>query len=378
MRNENPSLYNAVQRRINTYFMNKQEQHIAPDCGTNLNVSMRDIARELDISHVTVSLALRDNPRISEATRLRVKQKADEMGYRSDPMLSALSRYRISSKENPRQAVLAWINPFRNPAQLRQLKEFDLYWQGAMDAAEQLGFQLEEFTVEELSLNCMDAVFKSRNIRGVVVAPVTNRALPLNWDDFPWQDYSVIRFGRSEKTPSIHFVTSAQAGNTMLAFQKIREKGYKRIGFVGRADGRCMYASGYLGSQLVLPENLRLPPLLMEDADTAPFHEELNGWMKEHRPDAILASLPILPSMLEELGYDIPGDVGIATMSIHDTPINAGIDQNPTEIGATVIRTLVSLLNEQHFGIPAIRNSILVDGHWVDGSMLPDRSSKAD
>ena len=40
-------------------------------------VPLRDIARELGVSHVTVSLALRNHPRISEATRSRVQLKAD-------------------------------------------------------------------------------------------------------------------------------------------------------------------------------------------------------------------------------------------------------------------------------------------------------------
>lgn len=75
------------------------------------NVTLRDIARELDVSHATVSLALRDHARISVETRLRVRMKADEMGYRQDPMLSALSHYRSARREIPRQTALAWINP---------------------------------------------------------------------------------------------------------------------------------------------------------------------------------------------------------------------------------------------------------------------------
>jgi DNA-binding LacI/PurR family transcriptional regulator len=38
---------------------------------------------------MTVSLSLRDDTSISEATRTRVKKIAEEMGYRRDPLLSA-------------------------------------------------------------------------------------------------------------------------------------------------------------------------------------------------------------------------------------------------------------------------------------------------
>ena len=99
----------------------------------------------------------------------------------------------------------------------------------------------------------------------------------------------------------------------------------------------------------------------------------LTTWMKKNQPDAILTDNKQLPSLLSDLGYSIPRDVGIATTTTHDTPIDAGIDQNPLEVGRAAVRTLVSLINEHHFGIPEIRNQILVEGKWIDGSMLPSR-----
>jgi LacI family transcriptional regulator len=50
---------------------------------------MKDIARELGVSVVTVSKALRDHPDISKATRERIILKARELGYR--PNLTARS-----------------------------------------------------------------------------------------------------------------------------------------------------------------------------------------------------------------------------------------------------------------------------------------------
>lgn len=52
-------------------------------------VTLKDIAKRLDVSHATVSRALNraDDPLISEATRLRVQKLADELGYR--PNLAA-------------------------------------------------------------------------------------------------------------------------------------------------------------------------------------------------------------------------------------------------------------------------------------------------
>ena len=45
-------------------------------------ITMRDIANELQVSTVTVSKALSDREGVSDEVRGRIKQKAEEMGYR--------------------------------------------------------------------------------------------------------------------------------------------------------------------------------------------------------------------------------------------------------------------------------------------------------
>jgi LacI family transcriptional regulator len=57
-------------------------------------VTVYDIAEKLGVSHVTVSLALRNHPSISEKRRVQVRKLADEMGYAPDPHLAALAAYR--------------------------------------------------------------------------------------------------------------------------------------------------------------------------------------------------------------------------------------------------------------------------------------------
>ncbi len=61
------------------------------ETGHSRRITLKDIAKRLDVSHATVSRALNrpEDPLISEATRLRVQQVASEMGYR--PNLAARS-----------------------------------------------------------------------------------------------------------------------------------------------------------------------------------------------------------------------------------------------------------------------------------------------
>ncbi len=53
-------------------------------------VTIKDIAREVNLSYSSVSLALNEDPRIKKETRERVKLKAEEMGYQRNAQARAL------------------------------------------------------------------------------------------------------------------------------------------------------------------------------------------------------------------------------------------------------------------------------------------------
>lgn len=61
------------------------------------NITINDIARSLDIAPSTVSRALNDSRRISEATRQKVRQKARELGYELNLIASSLSKHRTGT-----------------------------------------------------------------------------------------------------------------------------------------------------------------------------------------------------------------------------------------------------------------------------------------
>ena len=57
-----------------------------------LKATITDIAREMGITPSTVSRALSGSPRVKEATRKAVEQKAREMGYERNVMASNLRK----------------------------------------------------------------------------------------------------------------------------------------------------------------------------------------------------------------------------------------------------------------------------------------------
>lgn len=81
----------------------------------NLQPTLKDIAREVGVSAVTVSLALRNHPRIPLARSELIQKTTRRLGYRPDPMATALINRRWQVQAHPVSAELAWLNHWREP-----------------------------------------------------------------------------------------------------------------------------------------------------------------------------------------------------------------------------------------------------------------------
>ena len=323
---------------------------------------------------------------ISEKRRFQVRETAERLGYCVNQAATMLARFRRASTIQPVHAALAWINAWPNPKALRRWQDFDLYWKGATLAAQKFGYRLEEFLLNKsISPRRLEEILVTRNIRGVLIPPHGNIFSPgslINWEMFDWKKFSVVRFGNTVNL-SVHSVTSDQTGNGMIAFNKIYERGYRRIAFVGRANQARFFGAGFLWAQSQMPEKLRLPMFLIPErpgrsAIIEPqVRERLRSWLKKSRPDAIFHDVADLPRILNEEGYRVPGDIGLASTTVLEPGEQgidgAGLDQNSEEIGRVAVLVVLSQINDNARGLPAIPRKILVQGRWVDGATLPQR-----
>lgn len=338
-------------------------------------VTQRDIARELGVSNATVSLALRDSPRIPEARRREIRELAEQMGYRPNPAAAALAYQKRSSGKIPIHASLAWFNLWPRPEELRMSPLFDAYWRGASECAEKFGYRLEEVCLAGSTGRRVEKILKTRGVDGIVLSPGDYRS-PMDLRDFRWEKFRAIRTSRLPLEPALHLVTADQAGNTMLAVDRIRAKGYKRVGFVCFArspgDRNWRFESGYLTVQQEMEEDERIPVYRLDAGDPA-SRSGLAAWLAKYRPDALLSLHPELREILVSLGYDVPGDIGLAALNVADCHIDAGIDQNPREIGRHALLMLLSMIHDNDYGIPENPRETLIKGRWVDGPTLPDR-----
>lgn len=337
-------------------------------------VSLRDVARAVGVSHVAVSMALRNHPRIPAGRREEIRAAAERLGYRPDPMLASLAAFRRSKQGIAITSTLAWINQWPDPRALRRLREFSAYWHGAFDAAGRLGYRLEEFVVgRELSRERLHHILTARGVRGILIPP---HAHGLDLGDFDWSPFAVVRLGLSVPHPRAHVVTSDQMNCARLAFERVHASGYRRIGFVTspRFDRNTAgnFRAGYLGAQDVSQSlRRRLSPLFLDDEPTAVDLGRLRRWLAKEKPDAVISTHAGLPRLLQRAGRRVPRDLGAVALSVLDGNFEAGVDQNSYEVGQVALRTLAGLIQQNERGIPQFCRRILVEGRWIDGASLP-------
>jgi LacI family transcriptional regulator len=287
----------------------------------NKRASMRDMVKHLGASHVTVSPSMHDDPRISPETRARVKQAA-VFDYRPDPMLHALGQYRLNKVRRPIRSCIAWINAWSPAEKLRGFSEFDLYWQGAHSAAGSLGYRLEEFRIgDDITPKRLNEILATRGVPGILLPPQFPQP---DWGNFPWENYAVVRFGRSLSEPKCNIVTAAQVANAMLAFAKIRELGYRRTGFVTHDRNSChgghLLEAGFLAAQSQVTASERVPLCFTNDSSVEASVRQIVEWADKFRVDAIFTDNTDLAEILNNAGIRVPEDIGLAVTTVFDGP----------------------------------------------------------
>lgn len=343
-------------------------------------ITQKDIARELGISTAAVSLGLRNSPEIAPERCRQIQEAAARLGYRLNAAAAQLAYHRRSSTVQPVTSVLAWVNAWDSPGELRAYRQFDGYWNGASAAALGLGYRLEEFRLHgDVTPERLHGILSARSIRGIMLPPQRNHP---EWEDFPWEKYSVMRFGRSLRDPACHIVSSDHVSNAMRAFREIRARGYLRIGYLTDEEelvrrGGHLFEAGVLMAQHLVDAAERVPICVITQVPNSGRADLIAEWVRKHRVEAIFTDVAEAPDLLRKAGIRVPEDVAMAVTNVADIDVPAGIDQQPLEIGRVGALLLHSLLTVNECGVPPAPRQVLVDGVWVDGPSLPDRSGGA-
>lgn len=324
---------------------------------------MTMVGRLAGVSRSAVSLALANHPSIPHATRERIQAAALQLGYRPNPLVSALMAERGGKRPNTSNAVLAFLSSepkLQRPFVVRTYAHIER-------RAAQLGFRVETFSLwnSRMRPERIAGMLRARGIRGVLVGPLNRTDTVLTLD---LSDFAVVGLGLSVRRPTIFRVAADHFRETQLAVQKVQELGYRRIGFViprpmcERLEGRGL--SGFLLAQSQMPDHARVPPWV--PADKAELSANLNAWIERHDIDVVMHPLELLSF------ESVPRHVGLVQLTESpDDRTYAGIVQNEARIGGAAVEQLVARLYHWSPGAEAASSLLLVQGSWVDGASAP-------
>jgi LacI family transcriptional regulator len=333
-------------------------------------VTLRDIAAAAGVHYSTISLALRDNPRISQSVRQKIKEIAEQMGYIPDPALSALNAYRKTKLPAHYQSTIAWVDNWKGMGSLRDQPTFNEYFEGAYDRVRQLGYELEEFQID-VSPERASKILRTRGIKGLLLAPQfeARTQLPFHYD---W--FSSITFGYSLQPRVFHLVTNHQLHSVISSMQELTKLGYRKIGLFLHKDiddkVDNAYVMGYWHfcheQSLATYMEPRLIP--RGESDRSAFFE----WYQTHKPDAVLSSGRLsIVDWFKEIGLSVPDDVGYARLSVgRNDEYHSGVYENGLLIGRTAVDFLVGMLQRGEYGFPDTPIRILVEGVWKPGKTV--------
>lgn len=352
-------------------------------------ITLADIAARAGVHVTTVSMALRNHPRLPAATRERLQALARQMGYQKDPMLQALSAYRgkVRARQQP---TLAYLTNWDTKLGWQQNIAHPEFFAGATTKAGELGYKLEHFWMGEpgLTHQRMSKILETRGITGLIIASHrrdTDAAL-----HFDWSRFSAVKIDYLPHQPQLHNVTNDQCSIVREAVQRARILGYRRIGCVLHRGWD--HAVDHLGSAGFLTEQAQLDPVdyvplhlfpepepaaawLMEvEVDAVAPTAALATWWEEHRPEVIISKRSFVAPALKELGLRVPEDVALIDLFLETGNGEvAGVRQNHHAVGELAVELLTGQLHHHKYGVPEIPTTTFVEGTWFDGATCPPR-----
>jgi Transcriptional regulators len=333
---------------------------------------MQDVADAVGVHRTTVSRALRDDPRISEVTRERVKGAADRLGYRTNPLVAVLMSHRRAVAPARFQAVMAFVTQGRQRGEWAGLApSFRRIQEAAAARAERQGYKLEEFWTggPPWRPETLPRVLIQRGIHGMVIAPLRETQGNLELDCRP---FSCVTIGYSVVSPDVARVAPDHFQGMNLAMNRCREFGLTRPGLVLAEGVHERVGRRWLGAYLAATTDVKVPPPLVMDA-FAPA--EFRAWFQKHRPDVILTARPDpVRAALRGLQVKVPDGVGLVSLEADSAGGVAGIDQHFEKVGAAAVDLVISMLHRGERGGPADRQ-LLIEPSWIDGPTLLRRVS---
>jgi len=332
-------------------------------------VTMAVLAKSLGFSPSTISRALKDDPRIGAETRGKVRSMAGKLGYRPNPLVSALMAVR---KKRGATAVgtVALVTDYHGTGGWRS-KDVCLWeYSGICGRAAELGYQVEEFPMANFRHdgNLLVKALVTRGIRGVLLG--FSRDRPAGGAGFNLDAFTVAGLSTYFREVSVDRANFHGFHNVQLALAEMRAAGYRRTGLVvpefnNRISG-YLWSGGALDWQTRQAKADRCAPFIPTAGEE---EKEFAKWLKQEKPDSLLVYKLPVKSWLSKAGLRVTEDIGLGYLyrTGEEMKLWPGIDGNLQAVGAAAFDLIVEGLHTNRSGAPADPKDVLIKGTWRAG-----------
>ncbi|MBQ2332788.1 MAG: LacI family DNA-binding transcriptional regulator [Prevotella sp.] len=270
-------------------------------------ISLKDLAKELNVSIATVSRALRGSHEVGEEMTRKVKELAQKLNYRPNPFAQSLR------KEAPR--IIGVIVP----------NLVTHYYASVLDGIEEYA-SLNGYSVisanshenHEIEKKAIDN-FISMHVEGIIACLAQDTVDYSHFEEIHEMGLPLVFFARTCLADKFSQVVANGDEAAYEATQHLIKSGSKRIAFIGGPNHLDMVRRrkhGYLEAlkEAKIPIDRSLVACDKIDFNLA-REKTINLLNSENRPDAILAFNDIITyaafDAIKSVGLRIPDDVAI-------------------------------------------------------------------
>lgn len=312
--------------------------------------TMRDVAQAAGGVHPsTVSLALRNSPRISAEARAKIQAAARRIGYRRDPLLDAFNKHRLKiiPLHAPRHIVA--LADFASAEALGTSPHHVAARAGALEAAADLHCKLDFMFcgAGRLDARRIDAIMDARGQRALLLFGLSADSPPI---DFTWSRLCVVAIDSVHLNTPLNRVTPDYRQAARLLWQHAWSEGCRRIAIVRshstHSDGEDRAVAGFLLEQANSAPNNPIPVLTLGDEriDALCFKR----WLRKYRPEVVLHFSAASSVLARMLGNQIVRSFALDSCGA-DMP---GACPDYAEVGRRAVQQLVSLMQTNQRGLP--------------------------
>lgn len=326
-------------------------------------LSMRELARRAGVSVTTVSMALRDHPRIGAATRERIRALADELGYRPDPALAALNAYREERAPRRRNVTVAVAVNSAAPAARSRVYRDALA--GARGGLERAGYDV--LIVDAADRRAVD--LRRRRVDAVLLLSRRDRDLAARLDP---ERVALVSIGYPDLEVPCDCVTTDDFDACWRCWEALHAAGRRRIGLLlhPHTDRNSRYR--WSGAYFAVTHRAGVVPPPVCTAQEEP--ERVAAWIGDHGIDAVIGRKhleDVLSRACASRGWTPGRDLAFASLSASE-PDGAigGVFHDFTLIGAHAAGLCDTRLRAGERGAPEQPRLLLIPGRWVAGASL--------